>query len=58
MCSWLMRSMYQPASVVLAQRKGPFDGLGNLLKYINVTRKCDYGTVDEVPLEKMQPEEC
>lgn len=54
-----MRSMYQPASVVLAQSKGPFDGLGNLLKYINVTtRKLDYGTVDEVPLEKMQPEEC
>jgi len=47
-------SMCQPASVVLAQSKGPSDGLGNLLKYRNVTtRKFDYATVHEVPLEKM-----
>ena len=59
MRSWLVRSMCQPASVVLAQSKGPFDGLGHLLKYINVTtRKLDYATVNEVPLEQVQPGEC
>lgn len=50
----LLRSVCQPAAVALAQSKAPSAGLGNLLKYINVTtRKLDYATVGEVPLEKM-----